>query len=55
MHVAAGYPVKVTWLETIKKGYYAMWPGLTVAAVTKYFPDTVETMKGHLHIQRQNV
>ena len=29
LHAAAGFPVKATWLETIKDSNSASWPGLT--------------------------
>ena len=38
LHQAAGYPVKKTWLQVIKAGFYAAWPGLTYNLVAKYLP-----------------
>eukprot|EP00957_Ditylum_brightwellii_P177516 13520246-Ditylum_brightwellii.AAC.1 len=29
LHAAAGYPVPLTWIKAIQKGYYISWPGLT--------------------------
>ena len=29
-HAAAGVPVRSTWLDAIKPGNYASWPGLTL-------------------------
>lgn len=55
MHAAAGFPVKDTWIKAIKNGHYRTWPGLTPAAVMKHCPDAVETQKGHMKKQRQNV
>lgn len=55
LHAAAGFPVKDTWVEAIKHGNYSTWPGVDVKAVKKYFPESVETQKGHLKKQRQNV
>ena len=48
LHAAAGYPVKATWLQAIKRGAYNTWPGLTVRAVSRYFPDASETCLGHM-------
>ena len=50
-----GYPVKTTWLKAIKAGNYVGWPLLTVKNVTKYYPETTETPKGHLNQTRKNV
>jgi hypothetical protein len=55
LHAAAGFPAKDTWIKAIKNGHYKTWPGLTVDAVSKYFPESIETPKGHLKKQRQNV
>ena len=55
LHAAAGYPVNETWIKAIKKGHYVSWPGLTVDAVYKHFPDAIEMHKGHMRKQRQNV
>jgi len=54
-HASAGFPVKETFLDAIGAGNYATWPGLTVAALHKYFPDSDETQKGHMKGQRQGI
>ena len=36
LHSAAGFPVKPTWLTSIKTGNYASWPGLTSAKASNY-------------------
>ena len=55
LHAAAGFPVKDTWLKAIKAGNYKTWPGITAENINKHFPDSVETLKGHMKKQRQNV
>ena len=55
LHAAAGFPTKDTWVKAIKQGNYETWPRLTVEAVSKHFPESVETQKGHMQKQRQNV
>ena len=56
LHRAAGYPVKKTWLQAIKDGFFTTWPGLTVALVSKFLPETSEeTAAGHLHRRRQGI
>ena len=55
MHAVCGYPVKSTWLKAIKAGNFIGWPLLTAANVTKYFPESDETTKGHMNQTRKNV
>ena len=54
-HAAAGFPTKSTWLKAIKKGFYASWPGLTVTAARKHFPESEETQKGHMKKQKTGI
>ena len=49
MHAVCGYPVKSTWIRAIKAGNYFGWPMLTELNVSKYYPDTDETIKGHMN------
>ena len=55
LHGAAGFPTKATWLKAIRKGSYLSWPLVNVKNVSKYFPDSEETQKGHMRSQRQAV
>ena len=55
LHAAAGFPTKDSWITAIKNGNYKTWPGLTAEAVSKHFPESIETQKGHMKKQRQNV
>jgi hypothetical protein len=50
-----GFPVKETFLNAVWAGNYATWPGLTIAALHKYFPDLDEMQKGHMKGQRQGI
>ena len=36
LHAAAFSPSTTTWLNTIKKGFFQSWPGLTTEVVSKY-------------------
>jgi hypothetical protein len=54
-HASAGFPIKETFLDAIRAGNYATWPGLTVAVLHKYFPDSDETQKGHMKGQHQGI
>ncbi len=55
MHAVCGYPVKLTWLKAIKEGNYVGWPMLNERNVQKYYPETIETPKGHFNQMRKNV
>jgi hypothetical protein len=54
-HAAAGFPPKETFRDAVRAGNYTTWPGLTTQLVTKHFPDSNETQKGHMKGQRQGV
>jgi hypothetical protein len=55
MHAVYGYLVKLTWLKAIKVGNYVGWPMLTEHNVQKYYPETIETVKGHLNQTKKNI
>ena len=55
MHAVCGFPVKSTWIKAVKAGNYIGWPMVTTKNVTKYYPHTIETPKGHLKQTRKNV
>jgi hypothetical protein len=46
-HAAAGFPTKPTWIKAIKNKHYASWTGLTYEGVSKHYPESEETHKGH--------
>ena len=52
-HTATGFPVKSTWVASIKVGNYTSWPGLTYANAYKYFPVSVDSLQVHLTQSRQ--
>jgi len=47
LHASAGFPTKQMWLRAVRNRQYASWPGLTPEAVSKHFPESKETLKGH--------
>jgi hypothetical protein len=55
LHAAADFPTKDPWIKAIKHGNYATWPGITAQAINKHFPESIETQKGHMKKQHQNV
>jgi hypothetical protein len=46
-HASAGFPTKPQWIMAIKNEQYASWPGLSVDAARRHFPESDETHKGH--------
>ena len=54
-HESTGYPVRSTWLNAIKAGNYASWPGLTYNNASRYCPSVDETIKCHVVQTRQGV
>ena len=46
-HASTGFPTKPTWLAPVKNKHFTLWPGLTLDAARKHFPDSEETHKGH--------
>ena len=54
-HAAAGFPTKESFTDAVRAGNYATWPGLTTTLISKHFPDSDETQKGHMKGQRKGV
>ncbi len=54
-HAAAGWSEKETFLDAICKGNYATWPGLTVKMMSRHYPESIETKKGHMKGARQRI
>eukprot|EP00804_Cyclotella_cryptica_P026720 CCRYP_007945-RA/>CCRYP_007945-RA protein AED:0.35 eAED:0.35 QI:0/0/0/1/1/1/2/0/516 len=55
LHATAGYPVKSTWLQAIKHGFYNSRPGLTYQLVANYCPSADATIQGHMAQPRQHI
>ena len=55
VHACAGFPTRRTLIRAIKKGNLVGWPMVTVKNVNKNFPESEETVKGHMNHQRQGV
>ena len=47
LHACIGFPTKRTWLKPIKKGNLVGWLPVTAENVSKHFPPSKETKKGH--------
>jgi hypothetical protein len=54
-HACLGFPVKQTWLDSIKASNCDTFEGLTYSNAAKYCLDADETIMGHLAQQHQNV
>ena len=54
-HAAVGYPFWSTWFKKIGAGNYSLWPGITIANATKYFPYADATIMGNLVQKHQGV
>ena len=54
-HAAAGFPTKETFTDAVQAGNCATWPGLTTTLISKHFPDSNETQKGHMKGQMKRV
>ncbi len=54
LHRCCFSPTTQTWLDAIRQGYFATWPGLTAELVTRHLPKTDATIKGHLRQQYKN-
>jgi hypothetical protein len=54
-HASAGFPTKESFLDAVRAGNYATWPGLTTAIISKHFLDSGKTQKGHMKGQCQGV
>jgi hypothetical protein len=50
-----GFPTKKTFMDAVQAGNYATWQGLTTTLISKHFPDSDETQKGHMKGQRKGV
>ncbi len=52
---SAVFPPKETFIDAARNGNYATWPKLTVMLINQYYPNSDETVKGHLKVQRQGI
>ena len=55
LHASCGSPKPSTFIQSIKKGNYLSWPGLTPELITKQLPNVIATEKGHLNQERKGL
>ncbi len=54
-HATAGFPTKEPFTDAVRASNYAAWLGLTTTLISKHFPNSDETQKGHMKGQRKGV
>ena len=54
-YASAGYLVRSIWLNDIKEGNYASWPGLKYNNSACYCPSADKTIKGNMVQTRKGV
>ena len=55
LHGSCGWPVRSTFVQTIRKNYFITWPGLEPKLIDTHLPDSVPTAKGHLRQEYQGL
>eukprot|EP01082_Thalassiosira_pseudonana_P002456 g1757.t1 g1757 contig11:6688-7572(+) len=55
LHAALGFPTKATLLTAIRNDNLVTFPALNVTNVSKHFPESDETQKGHMKQGKQGV
>ncbi|KAL7477640.1 hypothetical protein ACHAWX_000099, partial [Stephanocyclus meneghinianus] len=53
LHAELGFPTKSTMLAPARKGNLVMFPGLSPENVSRFFPESEETQKGHMRQAQQ--
>ena len=48
-------PVLDTWIQAIKVGFFATWPGILAEIVRKHYSKTIDLAKEHMRADRKNV
>ena len=55
IHACLGFPTKAAMLSAATAGFLVGIPFATVANIRRFYPETIETPKGHMDQQRQGV
>ena len=55
LYAACFSPVPSTIVKAIKNNHFSTWPSLTTNLITKTLPKCIESAKGHLNQERQNL
>ncbi|GFH47516.1 hypothetical protein CTEN210_03991 [Chaetoceros tenuissimus] len=54
-HGVLGGPVKTTFLNALRKGFFTNWPGLTTELISKHLDPKIYTAKGHIAQEKQGL
>jgi hypothetical protein len=55
LHAALGTPTRATLLTAAQHGNLVTFPGMTPENISRYFPESDETQKGHMKQTKQGV
>ena len=55
LHAALGHPTEATLLTAAKHGNLVTFPSMTPQNISRHFPESDETQKGHMKQTKQNV
>jgi hypothetical protein len=55
LHAALGFPTKATLLTAARRGNLVTFPALTPENISKHFPESDETPKGHMKQTKQGI
>ncbi len=55
LHASLGFPTNATLLTAAWNGNPLTFPGLTVENILKHFPESDETVKGHMKQSKQGM
>jgi len=42
-----------TWIQAIKAGFFATWPGILAEIMRKYYSKTIDLTKGYMRADRK--
>ena len=55
LHAALGHPTQATLLTAAQHGYLVTFPGMTPQNISRHFPESDKTQKGHMKQTKQGV
>ncbi len=55
LHATLGHPVMATLLTVAQHGNLVTFPGMTPQNISRHFPESDETQKGHMKQTKQGV
>eukprot|EP00957_Ditylum_brightwellii_P211022 15365673-Ditylum_brightwellii.AAC.3 len=55
LHATAGYPVSLSWINAVNRGYYITMPELMAETICKHLPKSPITTSGYIEQKRKNI